>query len=250
MADPGARIAVLFLQPQCNMTCTFCITRDGFQAMTESQAAKLILSLEAKGVRNLILGGGEPLSWPHGIVGTAKFAKAHGMFVQVGTNGIALTDKLIAAPEIDRFILPLESADAVPHDSMRILKGGHHAVVLDRLDRAAALGKPVTVSTVVTRKNLNGLTALADFLSRYRERGGGLHAWHLYRMLSQGRGGSLHGRDLATGLDDYRSACREVRSLHPDIRIYQRPDMLRSATVGFFWMEAGTVRSHSPFGGI
>ena len=37
----GPRVAVVFLQPRCNMHCTFCITQDNFNAFTFDQAASL-----------------------------------------------------------------------------------------------------------------------------------------------------------------------------------------------------------------
>lgn len=240
------RIAVLFLLPQCNMTCRFCITEDGFQAMSEGEARSLLTALAGMGVRNVIFGGGEPLAWPHDILSMARFAKGLGMLVQIGTNGIRLSPRIMQSPDVDRFILPLESADAGIHDSLRIAKGGHHALILDRLEALAELGRCVTVSTVITTENRAGLPGLGGFLAGYRDRGGELHAWHLYRFLPEGRGGSC-AAGLGMPLDRYKLECAALKSAFPDLPILRRPDMTRSATVGFFWMENGAVRSRAPW---
>ena len=250
MSKNLGNIAVLFLQPQCNMACSFCITRDGFQVMTETEARSIIVALEAIGVRNLIFGGGEPLCWPHNLLATARFAKDRGMLVQVGTNGIALTDDLLAAAEIDRFILPMESADATIHDSLRWHFGGHYAVIKDRLEKAVDFGKQVTISTVITRFNADGLADLAEILSVYRRRIGNLHAWHLYGLISEGRGGSLHGSELDPGRDRYYRVCLKIKAEFPELPILMRPNMQRSATVGFFWMDDGVVKCMSPYSPI
>lgn len=244
----GRRIAVIFLLPQCNMSCRFCITRDGFDRMVPAGVRGLLDGLAGLGIEDVILGGGEPLAWPHDILDPAGHACGLGMTVQLGTNGIALTRRLMRSPDLHRFILPLESADPRIHDRMRQARGGHHALVLDRLDALAELGREVTVSTVITRANRDGLPGLAEWLAAYRARGGRLHAWHLYRFLAQGRGGSLSAAALGLRDADYHGACDALRAAFPDLPVVKRPDMTRSRTVGFYWQENGSVRASGPFG--
>ncbi len=244
----SARIAVLFLQPQCNMTCRFCITQDGFSAMDPEDVFALLDGLALLGIGNVIFGGGEPLAWPHDLLGAARHAKRLGMTVQVGTNGISLRPRIMQSPVLDRFILPLESVDAQVHDRLRQARGSHHAILLDRLEALAELGREVTLSTVITRVNRDGLMGLADWIAGYRARGGRVHAWHLYRFLARGRGGSVSGKELGTTREEYQSDCEKVTSGHPDLPILKRPDMTRSRTVGFYWMENGQIKWSGPHG--
>jgi MoaA/NifB/PqqE/SkfB family radical SAM enzyme len=241
------RIAVMFLQPQCNMTCLFCATEDGFQAMDMKQARTLVGALHADGVSNIILGGGEPFAWKPGAMALAEYAKRLGCLVQIGTNGLAVPRGFERSPWVDRYILPLESVDAGVNDTLRIHKAGHHGIVLDRLQALGLAGKPVTVSTVVTRINLDGLDGTGRFLADYHRRFGNLHAWHLYRLLHVGRGGTVHGTRLDVSAEDYRQACDRVRERETGIRILKRPDMLHSARVGFYWLQAGRYHCQSPF---
>lgn len=241
-------IAVLFLQPQCNMTCRFCITRDGFDAMDPDGVLAWLDALPGLGIGNVIFGGGEPLAWPHDLLPAARHAKALGLTVQVGTNGIALGPRLMQSPAIDRFILPLESAEAKVHDHLRHARGGHHAIILDRLSGLAELGREVTLSTVITRANRDGLARLAEWIQVYRDRGGRVHAWHLYRFLAQGRGGARSGNELGLPVEDYHAACAALKAGYGDLPILKRPDMTRSRTVGFYWKEEGRLRASGPFG--
>jgi MoaA/NifB/PqqE/SkfB family radical SAM enzyme len=247
LSQARERIAVLFLQPQCNMTCLFCATEDGFQAMGLEQARILIQALHADGVTNVILGGGEPFAWKPGAMALAEYAKSLGLLVQIGTNGLALPEGYERSPWVDRYILPLESAEARLNDTLRIHRAGHHAVVLDRLRTLGRAGKSVTVSTVVTRLNLGGLDDMGRLLADYHREFGNLHAWHLYRLLLVGRGGTVHGPRLDVSAEDYRLACDRVRERETGIRILKRPDMLHSARVGFYWLQAGRYRCQSPF---
>jgi MoaA/NifB/PqqE/SkfB family radical SAM enzyme len=244
---PGERIAVVFLQPACDMTCLFCVTENGFRALDRDRGEALIRCLREQGVDNLILGGGEPFAWKPGPLSLARFAKSLGLTVQIGTNGIALPEGFAETPWVDRFILPLESVDPVVHDYLRIHPGGHHRIMLDRLGSLGRAGKSVTVSTVVTRQNLASLPELGRYLSRYHAEHGNLHAWHLYKLLKVGRGGSLHGARLEVEGVDYHAACDQVRRESPSLRILKRPDMLHSTTVGFFWLDRAGFRSQSPY---
>lgn len=237
-----------FLQPGCNMTCRFCATEDGFQNLTLEQGIALTDGLVAAGVARIILGGGEPFAWKPGALRLAKAAKQAGAEVQIGTNGIAMPEGYADCPWVDRYILPLESADASLHDRLRLHLGGHHRLVLQRLHALGRAGKSVTLSTVVNRLNSEVLLRLGRLLSDYQGVFGNLHAWHLYRMLPIGRGGALHGRSLGIGLDEYRKACDTVREDFPDLRILKRPDILHSKSVGFFWMHGDKLRAQSPYG--
>lgn len=238
---------MVFLQPSCDMTCLFCATEEGFRALDPARGETLIRSLHRQGVSNLILGGGEPFAWKHGPLGLARFAKELGLTVQIGTNGIALPGGFENSPWVDRYILPLESAEAAVHDRLRIHPGGHHRIVLDRLAALRQSRKGVTVSTVVTRRNLDGLPALAQYLAGYQRGNGNLHAWHLYKLLPVGRGGSRHGPALDVPAEAYHAACALARREAPELRILKRPDMLHSSTVGFFWLDQDGFRSQSPY---
>lgn len=241
------RIAVIFLTPHCNMTCRFCITSDGFRTLRPGDVTAMLAGLRTAGAGNVIFGGGEPLSWPHDLRAAASAAKDMGFTVQVGTNGIALHGGIMCCESIDRFILPLESARPDLHNSLRRAGNGHHAIVLARLAALASLGREVTVSTVVTRENAHALPELAGLLGCYAKNGGRLHAWHLYRFLPMGRGGAANASRLDLPQAEYDAACAGIKAAFPDLPVLKRPDMTRSATVGFFWMEGETVRSRSPY---
>jgi len=236
-------IASLFLLPQCDMGCRFCASEAGFSTMDFDQALGLLLALRRRGVESVVFGGGEPSLWPHGLGRICGAAKRLGFLVQVCTNGVALPQGFERDPRVDRYILPLESADPAVHDRIRRRAGGsHHAIVLERLAALAGSGTEVTMSTVVTRDNVDGLEAIADLLARARRHGLSIHAWHLYRFLAVGRGGAANAASLDVGRGEFLRTCAAVRRRDPGFRIYRRDDMLRSSTVEFFWFEGERLR--------
>ena len=237
-------IAVVMLTPACGMSCAFCVTED-FEPMDFEEAVALLRGLRERGILRLVLGGGEPFTWGHGTLALAARAKAMGFHVQVGTNGIDLPEGFERLDSIDRYVLPLESTDPAVHDGLRVFSRSHHAIILDRLERLRAAGKPVTVSTVVTRENIGDLPGLGRFLEAYRLGGGLLHAWHLYRFIPVGRGGGRHAERLAVDEADFHRPCDALKEAGLGFPVYKRPDMYRSRTVGFYpawknpWAQGG-----------
>jgi MoaA/NifB/PqqE/SkfB family radical SAM enzyme len=239
------RYAVLFTQPMCDMSCTFCATEDGFDSLSLEQGCEGIAALHSQGIDHIILGGGEPFFWKPGVLKLAAFAKSLGCEVQIGTNGIRMPTDICSSEAVDRFILPLESLEPSSHNSMRLYPD-HHGLIQNRLKSLGEAGKSVTISTVVTSVNATNLTALGAWLSTYHATYGNVHAWHLYRMLSVGRGGRRNGAQLDIGPEAYKTFCTHAREAAMGLRVILRPNMFGSRTVGFFWSQAGKWHSQIP----
>jgi len=245
MPSVHRRIAVVMLLPGCNMTCRFCVTGAAVSSMTEGQAHDLLRRLNAQGFDNVVLGGGEPFLWGPGVLALSERAKSMNFLVQVGTNGIALPRDFAHVSCIDRYVLPLESMDPEVHDGMRPFargrQGSHHALILSRLETIREAGKSVTVSTLVTAENINALFPIAAWLAAYQQAGARLHAWHLYKFIPEGRGGSRSADRFAIDDDAYHAAADVVKRAFPELCVYKRPDMFHSRDVDFFWHEGGAL---------
>ena len=239
---PGKRIASVFLLPDCDMACTFCASERGFDVMTYDEADALLTALASTAIESVVLGGGEPLLWPHGIDRLAARASELGFVVQVCTNGGAPI-RPFDLPHVDRIILPLESTVAATHDDLRRRAGGHHAGVVERIESLLAGGRELTLSTVVTAGNIEHLPAIAAYLDGLARAGGRLHAWHLYRFLPVGRGGAANAPALEVTAAAFSAACERAKSLPLPFPVYRRDDMLRSSSVEFFWREDGRLRT-------
>lgn len=241
-------IAVVMLHGDCNMHCKFCITENRIQSMSRQDYICLLARLHRDRFDNVVIGGGEPFCWPEGVAYAAEAAKQQGFCVQVGTNGILMSDKDEYSGTVDRYVLPLDAADSFGHDRLRTLspKGGsHHQIILKRLGQLREWERSVTVSTVVSRANLEDITAIGDLLADYVAGGGRLHAWHLYCFVPRGRGGSHAAKILDISRDEFNAAAYKAQSQHYPYVIYKRPDMRHSKTVDFFWREKGRIHAGS-----
>ncbi|MFN7953756.1 MAG: radical SAM protein [bacterium] len=237
------QIASLFLLPDCNASCAFCAAERGFSTMSFAQAERLLDELARGTIRNVVLGGGEPFLWPHDVLRLAAHAHQRGLLVQVCTNGLVLPKDFAETPFVDRYILPLESADPAIHDRLRGAGAGHHAWMLDRLALLTRARRSFTLSTVVTARNVAGIADLARLVDGLAQSGAPLHAWHLYRFLPVGRGGARNGTRLAISPERFLAAWREARATAPHARIFRRDDMLAASTVEFFWAEGAAIRT-------
>ena len=236
------KVAVILPQPQCNMYCNFCVTEDNFDRMTYDQGTRLLEHIKGLGVKNIVIGGGEPFFWPYDIIRYCEEAKDMGFLVQVGTNGTLLPKGFEELDCIDRYVLPIESVDMDTHDSMRQFRGSHHGIIIECLERLGKAGKSVTFSTVITEFNKNGIIELASFLREYNDTNHNIHAWHLYQFIPLGRWGKPNAAKLQIPPEQYENICRKVKDMELPFHIFKRSDMYHSQTVEFFWFERGEIR--------
>lgn len=233
--------AVIFMQPQCQMRCLFCVTENNFDPLNFEDGSRLLNKLHRQGVRSVIFGGGEPFDGHTPVLELCRLAKSMGMHTQVGTNGLGLPQDYDKLDCVDRWVIPLESREPEPHDRMRPWTFSHHQHVLDILDKLGKSQKSVTVSTVCTQHNLSALSELACFLRDYQNKFQNIHAWHLYQLVEQGRGAGLNADLLRISKDDYQQCVTEMKALGLPFRVYKRSDMSRSREVGFYSMVRGKL---------
>jgi len=241
MNEKPLTIAVIMLHGGCDMRCRFCITDAGLDCMTRTDYGKALERIREQGFQDVVLGGGEPFLWPEGVDYAARTARKMGFLVQVGTNGVHMPDKDIHHDSIDRYVLPIDASSAEGHNAVRVFTDtriwDHYAVIIKRLRQCREWGRSVTVSTVVSRANLPDIIGIGDFLADYVASGGRLHAWHLYRFIPRGRGGSRAARALSITGNEFDRAVHVSRCQNYPYIIYKRPDMRHSASVDFFWYQ-------------
>mgnify|MGYP000953692402 FL=1 len=243
-------IAVVMLHGSCDMFCKFCITDNAVECMTPDDFAETLTVLEKAGFTNIVIGGGEPFTWPYGLQNAAKIAKSEGFLVQVGTNGIKMPDGAAYPDCVDRYVLPLDGTTRTEHNRVRHFPhqiGGHFQIIMNRLAQLKEAERSVTVSTVVTRHTVANLHTLGAFLADYVQTGGILHAWHLYRFLPAGRGGAKSAEELSISSAEFEDATTAVKDQNYPFTIFKRRDMRHSAHVDFFWRQKGTVLRGSDY---
>lgn len=236
----------MMLHSLCNMHCSFCVTEDTMGSFDFTQATQLLDRLQGEGFKSLVIGGGEPTAWPHGLFELTRQAKSRGFAVQVGTNGILLPDDFETIDSVDRWVLPLDGTTPQTHNALRFYRERHFQIITGRIKRLAEAGKSTTISTVVTKVNRDDIAGIGRQLCDLDQPRPFLHAWHLYQFIPEGRGGAVHREALLLDRSEFEAACEPMKQLGTRFQVFKRPDMLHSKTVEFFWMQHG--RLHRQFG--
>jgi len=229
------RVGVLFLTPSCNMACGFCGSEADFEVLPYDSALNWIAQFKAKGGESVVLGGGEPLLWPHDLAALAGQARAMGLLTQLGSNATHAGQRSELLRSFDRWVLPLDAERPQAHDRLRSYPGGHFKLVIDQLERLREAQVEVSISSIVTAQNFDELLGLGRRLRHYVQGGGRLHAWHFYRFLPQGRAGARNARHYEISLPAFSELGSLIRNSFSDLPVLLRPDMYHSKEVGFYW---------------
>lgn len=235
--DAPIDVGVLMLTAHCGMGCEFCGADAYMKDLPPKKVQAALARLYGQGIRSLVLGGGEPFLWSGDLWALARSAKSSGFEVQVGTNGRALPGDFARREEVDRWVLPLESADSSVHDQLRPSEESHFAVIESALQACLQAGREVTISTVVSTVTAKGLEKIARKLEAWIAQGGRLHAWHLYRFQPEGRKGEANADRFFITEEEYLAAAEKVRSRHGRLNILLRPDLYHSHQVAFFHVQ-------------
>ncbi|RJQ56024.1 MAG: radical SAM protein [Actinobacteria bacterium] len=207
-APPALRQLWLYTNTDCNLTCRHCLlpehgTRPPIRALLERVGRALGL-----GADTVFLTGGEPFLRPD-LAELVAFAAPRARIV-VLSNGMLIDESRLAeldALGADRwrrslsFQISVEGPRAV-HDALR--GHGSFAGTMRGIAALSAWGRPPSIATVVTRRNIDQVprvTALAGEL--------GLKAHHLFFPHKTGRLGQELAVDSSELLEVVR-ACRDV----------------------------------------
>ncbi len=226
-------VAVIMLQPDCNMICPHCITEENFEIMSFDFCINLLDQFKKQEVQSIVFGGGEPTLWPHGLFSITEQAKKRGFHVQVGTNALELPQGFEFERSVDRWVLPLESMRAELHNQMRPCSTNHFEIIMDVLKRLQEAGRSVTISTLLTQINQNELDAISEFLIRYNQIKQNIHAWHIYQFLPLGRGGKKNKDQLILTETEFNQKFNSIKKKPYCFSVYRRLNMYQSKQVQF-----------------
>ena len=172
MADIRPPIAMLAeLTHRCPLSCPYCSNPLELTAkereLTTSQWVDVFRQAADMGVLQLHLSGGEPASRTD-LVELTKAARDAGLYTNLITSGIGLTEKRLRALEeagLDHVQLSLQGVTAAMADRIGGYKGGFDRK-MHVADWIAEIGFPLTLNAVMHRENLDDLPATLDMAER------------------------------------------------------------------------------------
>lgn len=143
---------------RCPLQCPYCsnpleLVRPGAELDTESWK-RVIEQAASLGVLQFHFTGGEPLARAD-IVTLVGHAAAHGLYTNIITSGVGLTEELLerlVAAGVDHLQLSFQDVDPAPADRM----AGYRGAFARKMQAAAlirAAGLPLTLNFVIYRAN-------------------------------------------------------------------------------------------------
>jgi mycofactocin biosynthetic radical S-adenosylmethionine protein MftC len=180
----------------CNLRCPHCLTASGIAAGNELDTAgalALIDRLAEAKVLYLSLSGGEPLRRPD-ILTLLRHIAHTGMRIDIATNGVGIPDPVLEGLQRLPVFQVQVSIDGLgqEHDRFRG-RAGAFAEVCRTVAALTAQEIVVSVSTTVTRENLDHLDGIIDLTLKL-----GCRAFKAIPFLPAGRG-AANAQWLAVG---------------------------------------------------
>jgi MoaA/NifB/PqqE/SkfB family radical SAM enzyme len=167
---------------ECNLPCAFCYRTTG-RPLDTANAVSLLRVLATGEARAVVFAGGDPSLRPD-LAEVAAEALALGLAVQVQTNAQHVTRSFLDVLGHCEYVgLSIDGPDAETHDSFRGTRGNfRHVVAL--LGQLEALGVPVSVRTVVSRKNYQVVPDIAPLVMSHPN----VICWKLLEFTAIGQG--------------------------------------------------------------
>ncbi|MGQ9788012.1 MAG: radical SAM protein [Candidatus Hadarchaeaceae archaeon] len=179
----------------CNLRCEHCYESAGPEAMedelTSEEAKKVIDEFEESGVVAIAFSGGEPLMRKD-IFETAGYAKRHGFYTSVATNGTLINHDLAKRMKeaFDYVEISLDGFEAA-HDKFRGIPGAWRRTC-EGIKNCVAEGIDTCVALTATRYNLHEIPSLVDFAEKEL----GVKRVIIFNYVPTGRGKEIIDQDL------------------------------------------------------
>ncbi len=131
------------------------------------------------GITDITWTGGEALLYPH-VVNLMKLAKENGIRNKLITNGLLLAQskhKEEICDNLDYLVLSIDSIN--DETNLELGRGkNHYNTIKEVLDYVSTKDLKLNINTVISKKNINQLNELGNFLNNYK-----IHTWKFFKFM-------------------------------------------------------------------
>ena len=164
---------------RCNQGCKYCHRFLGLNDLSFWDNEKILQNFIRDGITDITWTGGEALLYPH-IVDLVREAKENGIRNKLITNGMILAENEETREifnYLDSITLSIDSTnDKINGDLGRGTEHFNHVHTI--LEYLRNKNVKVNINTVVSRKNLDNLEELGNFLNNYN-----INLWRVFQFM-------------------------------------------------------------------
>lgn len=164
---------------KCNQNCKYCHRFLGVNDLTYEENKKILNNLIKDGVNNITWTGGEALLYPN-LKELLKISQENGIKNKLITNGMVLAQNENMREILDYLDSLTLSLDTINDDTNEELGRGrnHFEEVKTILDYVKGKSLKVNINTVVSKKNINEMEQLGEFLNNYN-----ISKWKFFKFM-------------------------------------------------------------------
>lgn len=165
---------------RCNMNCSFCFGTKRREKLNISILRNFLIKLQAKGVKNIVLTGGEPTLAPD-FEQIILLLKQLNFNIVISTNGTFWNNdnlKSLVIKYTNWMALPVDSTIINQHNRMRGVIFNHYALIMRILDEVNIIAPQIKIKigTVVTKENIQNIQEIIYQLPKKPD------LWKLYQL--------------------------------------------------------------------
>lgn len=164
---------------RCNQSCKYCHRFLGINDLCYEENERILDNLIKDGITDITWTGGEALLYPN-LIGLLKKAKENGIKNKLITNGMLLAQNN-EFEDICNYLNSLTlSIDSTNNEINAELGRGenHYNNIKKILDNVQNKELKLNINTVVSKKNINQLDQLGDFLNTYK-----INSWRVFKFM-------------------------------------------------------------------
>ena len=164
---------------KCNQNCRYCHRFLGINDLCYEENEKILNNLIRDGITDITWTGGEALLYPN-LIELLKKAKENGINNKLITNGMLLAqndDIKEIYDYLDSLTLSIDSTnDETNAELGRGVK--HYDNIKNILEYVKSKELKLNINTVVSKKNIEQLDALGNFLNNYN-----INSWRVFQFM-------------------------------------------------------------------